>query len=390
VNAAKTSPPGFTLQVSPSGVPRALPAAADEEVLTGQSASALASAFEAGAGYGVLHLGAVEVGTALPPAFAHFRELGHELVARACAHPELEALRDRIRIEPALDRLEPMTRAVPPLRGAEYVTTESLAMVWTLAADALRAELAAWRGPVSRWLHAKNAAWATVGRVCFHLAENKRDPDVPFAFLATYTTRLSTKGAPQHRPLGHALVESRASLDRERLLALLLPVQRAADKSALVRDMIERGDLYRPLRWTAREAFTFLKEIPALEAAGVVVRVPDWWNARVPPRPQVRVTVGGRPPSRLGTEALLDFSVDVVLDGEPLSAEERQTLLRATDGLVLIKGRWVEADGARLRDVLAHWKGVEQSAKRRVGHRGGCRAEPDRAAQRRADSSRDP
>jgi non-specific serine/threonine protein kinase len=200
--------------------------------------------------------------------------------------------------------------------------------------------------------------------VCFHLAENKRDTEAPFAFLATYTTRLSAKGAPQHRPLGHAFEESRTAGDRNRLLALLLPVKRAAEKSVLVREMVERGDVYHPLRWTPREAHAFLKEVPALEAAGVVVRVPDWWTAKAQPRPQVRVTVGAGQPSHLGTDAVLDFSVNVALDGEPLSAEERGAILQATDGLVLIKGRWVEADGARLREVLDHWTRVEQTAKR--------------------------
>jgi hypothetical protein len=200
--------------------------------------------------------------------------------------------------------------------------------------------------------------------VCFHLAENKRDPEAPFAFLATYTTRLSAKGAPQHRPLGHALEESRVAGDRERLLALLLPVQRAAEKSPLVRAMVDRGDVYQALRWTPREAHAFLKEVPALEEAGVVVRVPDWWSTKAPPRPQVSVTVGGRAPSQLGTDAVLDFSVQLALDGDPLSAEERRALLQATDGLVLIKGRWVEADGERLREVLDHWRRVEQTVKR--------------------------
>ena len=332
--------------------------------MVGDRGHAIVQAFEGGPGKGALHLGAVEVATILPPAFAYFRELGHELVARVCAHPDLETLRDQIRVEAPLERLEHMAGSVPPIRGAEYVTEDSLVAVWREAADALHGELASWRGPIASWLHAKNSAWATVGRVCFHLAENKRDPDAPFAFLATYTTRLSSKGAPQHRPLGHALEESSAARDRGRLLALLLPVQRAAEKSALVREMVQKGDIYHPLRWTPREAHAFLKEVPALEQAGVVVRVPDWWNTRVPPRPQVRVTVGGRPPSQLGAEAVLDFSVEVALDGSPLSVDERRAILQATDGLVLIKGRWVEADGAQLREVLDHWKRVEQAAKR--------------------------
>jgi non-specific serine/threonine protein kinase len=362
VNA--TSASSVTLVVSPSGLPRLVAAGMGDDAVAGDHGRDIAMAFEGGAGSGVLHLGAVEVGTALPPAFAYFRELGHLLVARVCAHPDLETLRERVRIEPPFERLEPMAGAAPPMTGGEYVTADTLVAVWREAGEALGEELARWRGPVAEWLHARNAAWATVGRVCFHLAENKRDADAPFAFLATYTTRLSAKGAPQHRPLGHALEESRAAGDRERLLALLLPVQRAADKSALVREMVERGDIYHPLRWTPREAHSFLREVPSLETAGVVVRVPDWWNARVPPRPQVRVTVGGRPPSQLGTEAVLDFSVHLALDGDPLSPEERRALLQSTDGLVLIKGRWVEADGARLREVLDHWKGVEQAANR--------------------------
>jgi non-specific serine/threonine protein kinase len=364
VSVAHAPAPGLTLVVSPSGLPRVVAGGGDPDRVTGDRGSAIAAAFAAGVGKGTLHLGAVEVGTSLPPAFAYFRELGHELVARVCAHPELEKLRDQVRIEPPLDRFEQMARAVPPIPGAEYVTADALATTWQEAQEALRQELAAWRGPIAQWLHGKSAAWATVGRVCFHLAENKRDPDAPFAFLATYTTRLSSRGAPQHRPLGHALEESTAARDRDRLLALLLPVQRAADKSALVREMVQRGDIYHPLRWTPREAHAFLKEVPALEASGVVVRVPDWWNARTPPRPQIKVTVGGRPPSQLGTDAVLDFSVQVALDGDPLSPEERRAILQATDGLVLIKGRWVEADGSKLREVLEHWKRVEQTAKR--------------------------
>ena len=364
VNAAQDAALRFTLVVSPSGHPRVVVAVDDRDAVTGAKGSAVATAFEGGAGRGVLHLGAVEVATSLPPAFAYFRELGHELVARVCAHPELETLRERVHVDPPLERLRQMADAVPPIPGAEYVTVDALAAVWRDAGDALRDELAAWRGPVAAWLHGQNAAWATVGRVCFHLAENKRDLEAPFAFLATYTTRLSAKGAPQHRPLGRALEESRAAKDRDGLLALLLPVQRAAEKSALVREMVDKSEIYHPLRWSPREAHAFLQEIPALEAAGVMVRVPDWWNPRTPPRAQVRVTVGGRPPSQLGTDAMLDFSMHVVLDGEPLTPEERRDILQATDGLVLIKGRWVEADGARLRDVLDHWKQVERTAQR--------------------------
>lgn len=364
MTAAVVSMRSLSLVVSPTGRPRVVDAGEGEDALAGDRAARIATAFERGAGAGVLHLGAVEVSEDLPPAFGYFRELGHELVARVCAHPELESLREGVRIDPALDRLEAMAAATPPMTGAEYVSADALATLWREANDALAAAIAAWRRPVAEWLRAQNAAWSTVGRVCFHLAENKRDPAAPFAFLATYTTRLSAKGAPQHRPLGHALEESRAARDRDRLLALLLPVQRAAEKSALVRGMIDRGDIYHPLAWSAREAHDFLKEVPSLEAAGVAVRVPDWWSARAPTRVLASVTVGGKAPPQLGADAVLDFKVGLALDGETLSAKERDAILAATDGLVLIKGRWVEADGARLREVLEQWKTVERAANR--------------------------
>ena len=354
----------LAMTVSPSGRPRVAVSAAGDDAVTGDRAAAIAAAFERGAGAGVLHLGAVEVGTHLPPAFGFFRDLGHELVARICGHPDLEALRDRVRPEPPAGSIAAMAALVPPIRGAEYVNAESLAAVWGEAAEAFAHEMASGPRPVAEWLRAQNDAWATLGRVCFHLAENKRDAERPFAFLATYTTRLSAKGAPQHRPLGHAVEESSAARDRQRLLALLLPVERAAEKSPLVRALVDRGDVYHPLSWTAGEAYAFLREVPALESAGVAVRVPDWWSARSPPRAQVSVTVGGKGPSRLGTDAVLDFSATLALDGEPLSESESRALLDATEGLVLIRGRWVEADGKRLGEVLDHWKQVERAAKR--------------------------
>lgn len=58
-----------------------------------------------------------------------------------------------------------------------------------------------------------------------HLAENRKDEEFPFAFLASYTTRLSAQGKVQHRPLGEALREYADAADKERLLALLAPLQ---------------------------------------------------------------------------------------------------------------------------------------------------------------------
>jgi len=59
--------------------------------------------------------------------------------------------------------------------------------------------------------------------VHFNLAENRRDEEAPFAFLATYTGRLSAHGKAQHQPLGQALREYAGAANKERLLPCCSP-----------------------------------------------------------------------------------------------------------------------------------------------------------------------
>jgi SNF2 family DNA or RNA helicase len=101
--------------------------------------------------------------------------------------------------------------------------------------------------------------------------------------------------------------------------------------------------------------------------------VPDWWRARRTRRPEVRVSVGGRSGPTLGADTLLDFSVELSLDGESLTDAEWKRLLASTEGLVLIKGKWVEVDPEKLAAVLAHWKAVERAAREGVPFHEGLR-----------------
>src|SRR5262249_35789655 len=89
---------------------------------------------------------------------------------------------------------------------------------------------------------------------------------------------------------------------------------------------------------------------------------PGSWRMNRPTRPQVKATVGGRVPSKLGMEALLDFEMEVTLDGETLSAAEIRQLLANTDGLAMIRGKWVEIDRDRLSRTLDQFKAAEQRA----------------------------
>ena len=353
--AASLSPSGALFIEPTPGAPA--------DGLSPAARAALLAAAAVGAGPAIVHLGLDHAQSALAPSLGLARDLGKLLVARLCAAPDLEELRDQIALDPPAGALEALVAGAPPLAGAEYLDGEVAAALWSAAAEALRDELRRHRGPVQDLLRAHGGAWNVVGRVCFHLAENRGDPEAPFAFLATYATTGAGKAGVRHAPLSRALAESSSRGDRASLLSLLVPVKRAAEGSPLVAELLESEDLYHPLAWTPAEAHRFLGEIPALEAAGVVVRVPDWWRARRPPAPEVTVKIGGTAADgSLGAEALLDFSVEVTLDSEPLTPAELRALMAAGDGLVLVRGRWVELDRDRLRHVLDHWKKVERAA----------------------------
>jgi len=215
-------------------------------------------------------------------------------------------------------------------------------------------------GSLAGVLAKKAPQWHQVGRVCFHLAENKNDPDYPFAFMATYAPELSGQGRVRYQPLNRALQEYAGAKNKQALIRLLSPVHRASESSPVIRDLVETGDLYHPLAWTPTEAYGFLKEIPLYEQSGVVVRIPDWWKRRS--RPRVGITIGEGKKKSFGTDSLLDFKLNIALGDESLSQAELDALMAAGDGLAFIKGQWVEVDREQLSEALAHWENVAADA----------------------------
>jgi superfamily II DNA or RNA helicase len=355
----------FAVSITPARqlIVRVVPAG-DDASAAPEVAGRIGAAFAESAGAGLLQLGCSEVATALPAALAYWRDLATRYVAAVCA-------RGADTTEPiaALDdaSLGELAASAPPMAGGEYVDAGMLSEAWRALDAAFHAALRAHGGSVAEMLQARHAAWHLVGRVHFNLAENRGDDDVPFAFVATYTTRLSARATAQHVLLGQALREYAGARAKAQLTALLEPVRRAADACPWLAEMIERGELFHPLRWTASEAGRLLGDAEKLEAAGVSVRMPAGWGGRRPARPQATGVVGARAPSGLGRDALLDFQAAITLEGEPLGEREIAELLAGTDGLRLLRGRWVELDRAELRATLERLRALERAAAGGVG-----------------------
>ena len=320
-------------------------------------ANRIAEAFSKDVGEGLFLLAAEKLDSHPTASFAYFREFARLYLARLCHLPQDGDGQIEPLDPPEQGELGPFILGVPPMQGAEYISVQVLQDLWRRLDEWTRGRVGRMKGGLGAFLTKHAPRWHQVGRVCFHLAENKRNEDYPFAFMATYTPGLSKKDRVQHLPLGRALDEYAGAKNKKLLVKLLSPVNEAAKRSPFVQELVESGELFHPLAWTPDEAYRLLKDAPLLDESGVVVRLPDWWKKR--PRPRVSVTVGEKSKGRLGMDALLSFNVGLALGEETLSDEEWQSLMEGTDGLVFLKGQWVEVDREKLDEALEHWRAVK-------------------------------
>lgn len=351
----------YVVSISPSGrihvneesAPDASPPKADMRKV--------ARAFAACQSEGLFMLAAGRLGASLQPALAFLANFAGKYLTQLCRNPMLAGKDGKPIPPPDSSVLAMMLLGVPPMRGAEYLTPAAMANLWRELDNWVRTEAASLdRGP-AELIEKRAPLWHHVGRVCFHLAENKQDSDYPFAFMATYAPSLSRGARVQYQPLSRALAECADSGNRDALVSLLSPVQLAAESSPLVKELVDSGDIFHPLAWTPGEAYQFLKQVPSFEECGVLMRLPNWWQKR--PRPRVSVTIGDGKRGKFGADAMLDFNVKLALGDKTLSEQELQALMAGDDGLVLLKGKWVEVDREKLEEALSHWKTVEQETR---------------------------
>jgi non-specific serine/threonine protein kinase len=326
----------------------------------------LESSFKRGSGHGLLYLDIAAGEFSEEASFAYWKDFSRLYLSLFSATPNLDRhdlTQDPIEIELPREDMGRFLLTVPPMKGAEYVDQECLLSLWSQLEEALRVEIQEFGKDIPSFFTARHSGWSLLGRVCFHLAENKKSEERPFAFLATYAHQVSKDGKSQHLPLSRALEEYSGAQQKNILLRLLAPIQKASLESRFLKERVDSGDIYHPVAWTPGETYKFLKDIPLFEKAGIVVKVPNWWRAKRPNRPQITVRLGEKKPQGIGFDALIDFSMSVVLGEEQLSEKEIQELLAQSDQLVFFKGQWVEVDRGKLSDLLTQWKTIARQVK---------------------------
>ncbi len=284
-------------------------------------------------------------------------EIAAVFLRRLALNPDLESLRERAAAELDEDVTDELLNRAPYMYGQTFLNREWIEQAWHNLHEAYACRLQTWEGSIEQLLSASNAHVQFVGRVYFHLVENKETEEYPFSFMATYAAEGEASGKSRHLPLKNALMEYGDNSDK--LLQLLSTVHKAASSSSLIAELLDSGDIFHPIGLLSDEAYTFLTEVSLYEQAGILCRIPKWWTSKSR-GVKVSVSIGGKEPAQLGADTLLNFDASLWLGGDAISEEEVRQLLSEAEGLVFLKGKWVEVNHKRLQEALAAYENARQ------------------------------
>jgi len=312
-------------------------------------------AFEADKFNALFHLGFLKKEDWFSPSIEYLHHIAEMLIKRLSQQSDIEFTRAAVKVELLENELCQIRDELPFVIGMEYVDDVWIRKLWEALLVVFRREIKDYDGTVVRYFAENNSNINVVGRVFFHLVENKEDK-YPFAFMATYSTKPVKSKKAVHTPLKNALKEFDG--DETKLLKLISTVIKAAEKSRFISELLESGELFSPLKLTTEEAYTILKETAIYEDAGIMCRVPDWWRKRSNSL-RLSVKVGEKEPSKLGMKAIMDFSPSLSLGDEAISEHELRAFLDMAEGLVQYKGKWVEMNKRKMEAVLKAFEKVK-------------------------------
>ena len=283
-----------------------------------------------------------------------YRKLAQDYAANVCF------LREKISgevFELALPQKDEITEILydrPPLPGGEYVSVGGIQKILRDLANHIKSLWKKESGTPVEWLTGQLPEYGDVGKVTFHLAENKQDMDGehPFLFLTTFVHRLDGQDEPRHLPLANALKLFAAQKDK--MSQLLQCIQRAGGCCSAVAGLLQDQRIFQVVPFTAAEAYSLLNAHAELEKGGIALRMVNLWKRR-PPKLKLEITLENPSGGELSEHSLLYFKTEAVLDGEVLKENELAELLQSSGGLVRFKEKWVEADGEKVRKLLEIW-----------------------------------
>lgn len=293
------------------------------------------------------HWGFQEHEANLHPSALFLHRVSEAFIHALTSLPELEIAREACDVKVNDEVWQSLQPKIPYILGSEFINQEWLAIQFSKFQEVFAHEIKDYDGQVKVYLAEKSQKLRTPERIFFHLVENK-DSLFPFAFMATYATK-TEDGKVRHMPLKYALEEFKQ--ERDKLLALLSCLNKAADVCGLLSQFIQSGEMFHPLQLSSEEAFELLKHVEAIENCGILCRIPNWWRKKYS-SVSITMKMGDKKPSLLGFDSLISMQPVLMVDGVELTKTDIKKLLQQSEGLAFLKGKWIEVDHAKLRKFL--------------------------------------
>ncbi len=282
------------------------------------------------------------------PTAKFLKEVVQSFVRSLLASPEIEIAREKTKAVLDEDQIENLLSLCPFALGSEFVDEEWLKLQYDQLQHVFEKEATSFEGTMQLYFESLSQNLQTAQRIYFHLVENPLDEDNPFAFMATYATK-DQAGRVRHMPLAHTLIEYKDH--QEELLALLSSLNKVADEVEYMQYLMDTGELFHPIKLNVKEAYTLLKAIPLIEKSGIKCRVPNWWKKHYA-SVHLNVSAGEKKPSFFGLETLIALTPSLTINGHMLSQDDINYLLKQEEGLIFMKGQWVEVNHQKLQELL--------------------------------------
>ena len=178
------------------------------------------------------------------------------------------------------------------------------------------------------------------------LLSSRRDPSLLVPLAAFWSNRTSDRPPPR--------VVREVLLQLGQAARLYDRLWDGMDSDAPSEIILDRG-----------EALAFLRrQAPILQGAGFRVIVPAWWT--VTGQRRLRLRLAARRPAQadgagnegsglLGLDQLVQYEPRIVLDGKVLTKEEWERITAAKEGLVQVRGQWMELREGEVSRLEEYW-----------------------------------
>lgn len=124
-------------------------------------------------------------------------------------------------------------------------------------------------------VRARRRSWARATRPCRSGRAPAGRPRVLAQFRpAFHRSPLCGRGSLRHAPLGAALREYADASAKVDVLKLLEPVSRASEACDGLKEIVESGEIFHPLRWTPADAMRLLQDVARPSS-----RLKPWLNS---------------------------------------------------------------------------------------------------------------